>query len=142
VFQVDEVVNRCCQSLGVHPRSVRHVWPVQRPNLPTGDYVLVEFARDDGTLLVAIVDRETATVTHRAALPTAARGPVALSADAARRVAGASPDAPAGLVWAPCAATLSPFYPLWQIELAPGVRYVDQQGRLADLNLEPPTKRA
>jgi hypothetical protein len=45
-------------------------------------------------------------------------------------LAGGAHPAAARLVWAPSRATLSPFYPLWELTFESGRVYVDRNGKL------------
>lgn len=102
-------------------------WLVKRLDHPNRLYYLVVFGKENATIGLAVVDSDTGEVNNSARLPgTTAH--LIISAEQALSFVGGKSEAMIDLVWKPCAATRSPFYPLWRIRTASETIYVDQQG--------------
>jgi hypothetical protein len=114
-------------AIGLGEEIPVRAWPVRRLDRPDGSYYLVLFGDDDATVAVATVSADGRSVQSTATL-RGETGHLAIGAAAARVAAGADADAPAALVWRPCRASRSPFYPLWEVAGEPGPVYVDHAG--------------
>jgi hypothetical protein len=106
-------------------------WPVRRLDRPGDSYFLVLFGEDDATVAVATVSADGDSVQSMATL-RGETGHFTVDAAAARALAGADADAPAALVWRPCRASRSPFYPLWEVAGQAGPVYVDHAGTVSE----------
>lgn len=90
-------------------------------------YYLVVLGEERAPVAVGTVNRATGDVGSSARL--AGLGPhLEVDAALARTLAGAPEKARAELVWRPSAASRSPLYPVWEVELPSGPVYVDQAG--------------
>lgn len=96
-------------------------WHVRRLD-GRGGYFLVHVAGR-----IACIDAASGALLSSA---VTARAPVAVEREAAQAIAGAVDAASAELVWAPTAATLSMFDPLWSVTLEDAVVFVDQRGKM------------
>lgn len=102
-------------------------WRVERLDRPGEAYHLVIFGGKRRSIAVAAVDASSGELLSHARLP-GERSQLEIDERKAVRLAGLG-DAVAGkLVWKPCAASFSMFYPLWQITGSSCTVYVDQQG--------------
>jgi hypothetical protein len=123
----DEAIGRARVALG-QPEAEGRALPVDRLDRPGVRYTLVILGSRAGSSGVATLD-ERGELMSSASLP--GREPhLPVDEAGARGLAGAAGDAPARLVWAPCAQSRSPIYPLWEVRVGDGVRYVDQQRRV------------
>jgi len=124
----EEAIARASAALRVDERLPARALLVHRLDRP-GDYYLVVVGGPDAAAGVATVDASTGEVGTSAQL--SARGPhLAITAAGARTLAGVRGEAPARLVWRPCAASRSPLYPFWEVDDPEGPVYVDQLGRV------------
>jgi hypothetical protein len=117
-----EAISRARRLLGLPPGEDGEAWRVRRLDLPGAAYFLVQA---DGR--IAALDAATGELV---AAGEAARPTVTLGREEAVALAGLGPEAEAGLAWAPGAATLSMFDPLWAVAAGGREVYVDQRGQV------------
>jgi hypothetical protein len=91
------------------------------------DYYLVVIGGTASAQAEVSLDAETGKVLSSARL-TGSGSTIRIDAATAVARAGAEPDAPAMLVWRPCRASMSPFYPIWQVGEGNRAVFVDQAG--------------
>jgi hypothetical protein len=94
-----------------------------------GPYFLVHLGKPGGRGAAVMVDATEGTVMACAAVERLEQ-PWLLEEERAVQVAGCAQAAEVRLVWKPSRATRSPFYPLWEIAMASGTVWVDQNGRV------------
>ena len=104
-------------------------WRVRRLDAPGQAYYLVVFGDARAAVAIADVDSGSGHVKSWARLPGSEPHGI-IDAEQAIKLAGGDVMARAELVWKPCRASRSPFYPLWLIHAAKEEVYLDQQGRL------------
>ena len=92
-------------------------------------YFLVYFGEPSGPGAAVTVDAMDGTVMAQAAVESVKR-PWLIGRERAVEIAGCSQPEKAQLVWMPCRATRSPFYPLWEVTRTSGKVWVDQSGRV------------
>jgi hypothetical protein len=92
-------------------------------------YFLVIFGMPDSPGTVVAVDAVDGAILSSAQLERVKSPWLLEKAEAVRLAGGAQPLA-ARLVWAPSRASLSPFYPLWELTSESGRVYVDHSGKL------------
>ena len=127
--QVSAAIRGTCARLGLAAETEAEVHRVLRLDRAGEGYLLVVFGPAEGALGIAAFEPTTGSVQGSARLAGTTRA-LPLDAAAARGRAGAEPQAPAGLVWQPSPASMSPLLPFWQVRTGDGkVTYVDQQGR-------------
>ena len=95
---------------------------VRRLDAPAGSYYLVHAAGRLAALDAASGELMASAETSRST--------VTLSRDDAIARAGLAGDPQAGLAWAPSAASLSMFDPLWAVSAGGRTVYVDQRGKV------------
>ena len=117
----DEAVAVARRLLALPPSEDSKAWRVRRLD-GTGAYFLVHVAGR-----VVCIDAASGALLTSA---MASRAPVTVGRESALRLAGAGAAAPAELVWAASAATLSMFDPLWSITLEDRAVFVDQRGKV------------
>ena len=114
-------------AVGAPSRVPGRAWPVRRLDRVDETYYLVVLGEERAPVAVGTVNPATGDVGSSARL--AGHGPhLEVDATHARSLAGAHKTAKAELVWRPSAASKSPLYPIWEVELASGPVYVDQAG--------------
>jgi len=91
-------------------------------------YYLVLAGTQEAPVAAAVVDARSAEIGISAKL-SGATWPWLLSEDAAIARAGLAPPVRTRLVWAPCTASLSPLYPLWEVSNGAERIFVDNSGR-------------
>ncbi|MEO0036436.1 MAG: hypothetical protein RLZZ501_2459, partial [Pseudomonadota bacterium] len=111
---VADAVAQARAALDLPAAVMAEVIPTRRLDR-AGSYLLVVFGPPGGAVAVATLDPASGALEHSATLDGGRPFPP-VNAAAARRVAGAGPQAPAEAVWLPCRASMSPLYPLWRIE--------------------------
>ena len=104
-------------------------WFVKRLDHPNKFYYLVVFGQENASIGIAVVDSATGEVNNSARLP-GTNAHLIISAQQALSLVGKKTEAILDLVWKPCPATRSPFYPLWRIRMETGTLYLDQHGNL------------
>ena len=104
-------------------------WRVRRLDAPGQAYYLVVFGEVRAAVAIADVDSGNGRVKSWARLPGSESYRI-IDAERAIKLAGGDVMARAELVWKPCRASRSPFYPLWLIQTGEEDIYLDQQGRL------------
>jgi hypothetical protein len=128
VLEQNKAIERASDQLGIDPTCLTRAWLVELLDQSGKCYYLAEFLIDRG-LLIAAIDGETGLLRQQARLASVDRRPIVIDAQQARELAHAKPEAPARLVWKPCEASFSPFYPIWEVEAGPRKLYIDQEGR-------------
>jgi len=121
VSALEEAVAQARRLLALPPSEEGKAWRVRRVD-GQGAHFLVHTGGQ-----VACVDSASGALLTSAA---AARPPVAITRETALALAALGDGASAELVWAPCAATLSMFDPLWSVALGDRVVFVDQRGKV------------
>ena len=107
------------------------VYRVERLDHPGLWYWLVVFSDRGDAIALAILDGVNGRLESWARTTTGK--PIALTAEEALQLAYAPADSNAELVWGPCRASRSPYYPLWAVRTKEGrTRYVDQQRNVWD----------
>ena len=92
-------------------------------------YYLVVFGTPAVSVGVATVDVASGALRSSARL-TGNNAHRVLEPDEAAAAAGSYAGGAATLVWCPCPASRSPFYPLWRVDTAAGPVFVDQERRV------------
>jgi hypothetical protein len=108
--------------------GARH-WRVRRLDATGQAYYLVVFGNARAAVGIADVDSGSGQVKSWARLPGSAPHGI-IDAERAIKLAGGDVTARAELVWKPCRASRSPFYPIWLIHSSKKAVYLDQQGQL------------
>jgi hypothetical protein len=93
------------------------------------DYYLVVVGEKARSQAEVLVDSETGKVLG-ASPPQVAGSTIAIDAATAATRAGFSATAQASLVWRPSRASMSPFYPVWEVKEGSLTVFVDQSGAL------------
>ena len=127
----EEAIERARRALNLSGAAAPEIWKVARLDHPGSFYYLAAFRQGTGLAAVAIVDAASGEI-RQSTRPGGEGACLPITAAAARQVAQLEDTASTDLVWQPCAASLSPFYPLWRIAGAGQTVFVDQQGRLWD----------
>jgi hypothetical protein len=107
------------------PRAPAKACRVRRLDREDAFYFIVLIESDPAD--VVLVDGHTGRVTSTARINPGTSLLATTQHDAAT-LAGLDPADEAELVWAPCEASRSPFYPFWRIRRGSEVRFVDQRG--------------
>ncbi len=98
--------------------------------LDGGDpYYLVIFGDAGSSGAIVTIDMLRGHISSSAKLQRVER-PWVLDKEKAVEIAGCKQALAAKLVWKASRATLSPFYPLWEITCEAGVVYIDRSGKL------------
>jgi hypothetical protein len=92
-------------------------------------YFLVHFGEPGGWGAAVMVDAVDGTVMAHAAVERVEQ-PWLMKEQHAFEIAGCAHPREARLVWKPCRATRSAFYPLWEVSTPSGRAWVDQSGRM------------
>lgn len=116
----EEASVRARQHLNLAPAAEPKVWKVLRLDRPGASYYLVVFEHG-----AAILDAASGETLQSARSATH----LAVSAETARALAELNGAESVDLVWQPCRASLSPFYPFWRVTSAGKTVYIDQQSR-------------
>ena len=131
----DDAIARARARTDVEAFVPAGAWRVRRLDRPGECYYLVVLGEDHAAVAVATVGAAQGEIQSWAKLPGQNPHAILKEREAIER-AGVSEDVKAELVWKPCRATRSPFYPLWEIRTATTTLYVDQQGMVySDLPL-------
>lgn len=121
----DDAVARVRATVGAPSRVPGRAWPVRRLDRVNETYYLVVLGEERAPVAVGTVNPTTGDVGSSARL--AGHGPhLVVDSARARTLAGARETARAELVWRPSAASKSPLYPVWEVELPSGPVYIDQ----------------
>jgi len=121
---VNAAVASARTALGLDASLPARTWSVARMRSGARSFVLVVFGPPERASAIAAVDPVSGEVLESARLP--GRQPHALiTADEAILRAGFGPDTEARLVWDPSPASRSRFYPLWQLQSAERIAWVD-----------------
>jgi hypothetical protein len=92
-------------------------------------YFLVIFGKPESPGMVVAVDALDGAILSSAQIERV-KSPWLLEKAEAVKLAGGGQPLAARLVWAPSRATLSTFYPLWEVTSESGRVYVDHSGKL------------
>jgi hypothetical protein len=92
-------------------------------------YFLVIFGKPDSPGTVVAVDALNGAILSSAQIERV-KSPWLLEKAEAVKLAGGDQPLAARLAWAPSRASLSPFYPLWELTSESGRVYVDHSGKL------------
>lgn len=92
-------------------------------------YYLVHLGRPGGRGAAVMVDARDGSLMAHAAVERIEQ-PWLMEEQHAVQVAGGAQAVEVRLVWKPSRASRSPFYPLWEISMASGMVWVDQNGRV------------
>lgn len=95
------------------------------------DYFLVIFGGQNASVAIAAVDSNTGEMKNFAML-TGKTAHLRISKDIAYKLANADTNSEIEMVWLPCSLSRSPLYPIWKINSVNGVRYVNQEGVVAN----------
>jgi hypothetical protein len=123
----DEAITRARASLGLAAEVPGRAWRTERLDRPGEAYYLVIFGDEKAAVAVATVDTTNGEIRTSAHLPGVAPH-LTVDAEQALQLAGRNALSQPVLVWQPCRASRSPFYPLWRVRTNVGIVYVDQQG--------------
>jgi hypothetical protein len=124
-----EAIERARVATGVGASIPARTWRVRRLDTPGDSYYLVVLGEEDAAVGVATIGLRKGDVQGSARLP--GTGPHSiLEANEAATLAAGTEGAQIEMVWKPCPASRSPYYPLWEVRTALKVVYVDQQGRI------------
>jgi hypothetical protein len=124
---LEYAVKRARAALGLDPLVPAHAHHVRRLDRPGADYFLVTLGAETATVGIVTLDARTGELQGSASLP-GLHGHFAVDEEQARAAAGGGTSAE--LVWCPSAASLSPLYPVWEVQTGEGLVYVDQQGNV------------
>lgn len=127
----EEAIARVRPRCDVHESVPGEVWFVRRLDRPSGSYLLVQLGSPEASLAVATVDPDSGAIGVHARLPGTARH-MTVNAPRAVELAALGADATVEAVWMPCSLSKSPLYPFWRVAREGQVRFVDQQGGVAD----------
>jgi hypothetical protein len=130
-----DAIEEARRALGLAGGVEARAWLVERLDRPGERYHLIAFGSASSDVAVATVDARGGQLLSSARLPGTARH-LATSAADALDAAQLGASAEAKLVWQPCQASRSAFYPLWQVSDGTRTVYVDQGRRRWD-SLQP-----
>ncbi|HJQ34949.1 MAG TPA: hypothetical protein VJ866_22560 [Pyrinomonadaceae bacterium] len=126
-LSAEEAVAAARRELGLDGGAAGSALRVRRLDREGAAYYLVMFGDDHATVAVAALDADDGRLESAARLP-GRTAHLSVGRERARELAGLGQTARAELVWAPCRATRSQLYPLWEVSDGGARVFVDQRG--------------
>ena len=124
----EEASARALQNLNLPGTAEAGIWKVLRLDRPGSSYYLVVIGQGAAAIAAAIVDATTGVILQSVRL-SGSETHLPVNAETARGLADLNGVESVDLVWQPCQASLSPFYPFWRVASAQKTVFIDQQGR-------------
>lgn len=119
---------RALQSLNLPGTAESEIWKVLRLDRPGSSYYLVVFRQGAAAIAAAIVDATAGEILQSVRLSGSVIH-LPVNAETARGLAELNSVESIDLVWQPCQASLSPFYPFWRVASVGKTVFIDQQRR-------------